>query len=285
MAASASSSTVPGPVDYLLIGHIASDIVPGGRAPGGTVTYAAHTAAAFGLRVGVVTSATPGDPVLAAFAGVAQVVNLPAEQTTTYENIYTPDGRIQYVRGVAAPLHVSSIPEAWRDAPLVHLAPIADEVDAGLVDVFARSVIMLTPQGWMRRWGGDGRVRFMPWQDYHALAASFVTVISEEDIADAPELAHAYAARAPRLVVTRSYHGGLYYIDRVAYSYAAVPSAATYPTGAGDVFATSLFAAWDRLRDFHAAVAVAAELAAHSVTRDGLASAPTADEIRAALAV
>ena len=42
--------------DYLFIGHIAHDITPAGPQLGGTVSYGAHTAAAFGLRVGILTS-------------------------------------------------------------------------------------------------------------------------------------------------------------------------------------------------------------------------------------
>lgn len=50
--------SLPGlePVDYLLLGHITLDLSPDGPQLGGTVAYAARTAQAMGLRVGVVTS-------------------------------------------------------------------------------------------------------------------------------------------------------------------------------------------------------------------------------------
>jgi len=44
------------PVDYLVIGHIACDLTPAGPRLGGTAAYAALTARALGLRVGVVTA-------------------------------------------------------------------------------------------------------------------------------------------------------------------------------------------------------------------------------------
>ena len=47
------------PVDYLVVGHIAQDVIPGGFQLGGTVSYASLTAKALGLRVGIVTACTP----------------------------------------------------------------------------------------------------------------------------------------------------------------------------------------------------------------------------------
>ena len=43
------------PVDYLVIGHITVDLTPSGPALGGSAAYAALTARALGLRVGIVT--------------------------------------------------------------------------------------------------------------------------------------------------------------------------------------------------------------------------------------
>ena len=50
--------TVPGlePIDYLVIGHLTKDITPQGPQLGGTAAYAARTAQAMGLRVGMVTA-------------------------------------------------------------------------------------------------------------------------------------------------------------------------------------------------------------------------------------
>ena len=44
------------PVDYLVIGHLTEDVTPSGMRLGGTAAFAALTARAFGLRVGIVTS-------------------------------------------------------------------------------------------------------------------------------------------------------------------------------------------------------------------------------------
>jgi sugar/nucleoside kinase (ribokinase family) len=273
------------PIDYLLIGHVTADLTHDGRTLGGTVSYAARTAHAFGLRVGVVTSADPQDPLLNDLRHWAQVHVVPAEQTTTYENIYRTRGRVQHIRAVAEPLHSEHIPAAWQSAPLLHLGPIAAEVDPALVFDFPDAVRLLTIQGWLRTWADDGRVRFRRWYAPDVLRAAELTVFSEEDIAAAPELEHMVAQVAPNLFVTRAQAGGTHYEHGAAVPYAAVPAAVVDPTGAGDIFAASLLAALHRLEGrLAAARRVAAVLAGASVSRRGLESAPTPEEVEAAFA-
>ena len=77
---------------------------------------------------------------------------------------------------------------------------------------------------------------------------------------------------------------GRYKDGKVHHDYAAVEVDAVELTGAGDTFAVSLFIARQKLQgDMQAATRVAARLAAHSVTRIGVDSAPTKDEIKEAL--
>jgi sugar/nucleoside kinase (ribokinase family) len=275
----------PSEIDYVLIGHMAADLVPDGRLLGGTVSYAARTAKAFGLRVGVLTSASDDEPLVEELAQYAQVVVLPAGQTTTFENIYTADGRHQFIRGVASAIGPDDIPLAWLSAPLVHIAPLADEIDSAVIQQFPQARKMLTPQGWLRRWDADGRVRFKRWFEPEAIRALDVVVFSEEDIVEAPEMEGEFARTASNLIVTRSYNGGTYYRQGQPIPYSAVKVDVVEPTGAGDVFATSLLSAWRALDgDIDAAILVAADLGARSVTRVGLESAPTPDEVSRALA-
>ena len=57
--------------DYLLIGHMTADLTPEGkRRLGGTVSYAARTAHAFGLRVRLLSSAAQGEPLLDELAAI-----------------------------------------------------------------------------------------------------------------------------------------------------------------------------------------------------------------------
>jgi hypothetical protein len=76
------------PVEYLVIGHLTRDLTPSGPRVGGTAAYSALTARALGLRVGIVTSIGPEDPP-PSLEGV-QIVAVPSEYSTTFENIRTP---------------------------------------------------------------------------------------------------------------------------------------------------------------------------------------------------
>ena len=272
-------------IDYLLIGHMTADLTPGGRIAGGTVSYAARTAAAFGLRVGLLTSATADEPLLDGLRPYAEIRSIPAAQTTTYENIYTPEGRIQYVRGVAAPIRAEDVPADWLTAPLVHLAPIAGEIDPPVAHRFPRSMTLLTLQGWLRQWGEDGRVHFRRWHDADVLKSINMTVFSEEDIVESPDMEAAFAATVEHLLVTRAENGGTYYRNGQPTTYTTPRVELVNPTGAGDVFAASLLASLPALNyDMHKAIQVAAQLGAICVTRFGIDGTPTPEEVQAALA-
>src|SRR5258707_1930911 len=140
---------------------------------------------------------------------------------------------------------------------------------------------MLTLQGWLRRWDADGRVRFKRWFDRHVLQDIDIVVFSEEDISEAPELEQEFAGVVQHLFVTRAEKGGTYYHWGEPTSYTTPQVELVHPTGAGDVFAASLLCALRVLKnDIEAATRVAACLASISVTRVGLDSAPTPEEVQ-----
>ncbi|MBK8027903.1 MAG: hypothetical protein IPK19_42640 [Chloroflexi bacterium] len=270
--------------DYVLIGHITADLTPTGRVAGGTVSYAARTAAAFGWRVAIVTSCRPDEPLLESLRPYADIHVIPAEETTTFENIYTSHGRVQYIRARAETLVAENIPEALRGASMVHLGPIADEIRSGVAGIFHDSTLLATLQGWMRQWGADQVVRFKAFDHENLLKRVDIVVFSEEDIASAPETEEWVRARARHTFVTRAEKGGSYYHDGIHDSYTSPAVTVVEPTGAGDVFAASLLASLPLLSfEIPKAIRVAARLAANSVTRPGLQGTPTADEVRQVL--
>ncbi len=123
-------STNPSP-QYLIIGHVTKDNTPTGPILGGTCSYSALTAHKLGQRTAAVTSYGPDIPSLAGLAGIV-IEAAPAEQSTTFENVYQEGVRYQKWLASSAQLSLANVPAAWRDTPIVHLAPIAQEMWAGV---------------------------------------------------------------------------------------------------------------------------------------------------------
>jgi sugar/nucleoside kinase (ribokinase family) len=272
------------PVDYLLIGHVCRDLTADGPRLGGTVSFGALMAHALGLRVGVVTS-TPDDmePLLAPLASVAGLVRIPAPTATTFINTYSDAGRTQILSSRAADLSLEHVPPRWHEASIVHLAPVAGEVDPALAGSFPNSLVGATPQGWMRAWDATGRVRFTVWEGAGSVLSTGVAVVlSIEDVQGDESIIADLAQQTRVLVVTRGPAGSTLYVDGEAQSVPSDPLSEVDPTGAGDIFATAFFshlhATGDPLRAAH----FATFLARDSVQRVGLESIPLPDTIQSA---
>ena len=266
------------PVDYLLIGHVAVDLTPTGKQLGGTVSYSALTAKAMGLRVGVVTSAGEDAP-LSLLDGI-QIFNLPTEQSTVFENIKTGHGRKQTLHHQATKISFEHVPQVWRDAPIVHLAPIAQEVDPSLAEKFPSSWVGVTPQGWMRGWDEKGTVFATAWENSEQVLGQVGGVVmSLEDINRDLELVEWMAHHTRLLCLTESEEGAVlhWHGDRRRFRPPVVEEVDA--TGAGDIFAAAFFARLRATKDPWEAARFATNLAAHSVTRVGLLGIPTHNEI------
>lgn len=270
------------PVDYLVIGHVAHDLTPQGPRLGGTVAYSALTAHALGLKVGIVTASGPETSLDA--LGNIPVVSLESPQSTTFENIYTDHGRIQYLRAQARRLDFHQIPELWRSTSIIHLGPIADEMDAVLPEGFSPALLGLTPQGWMRQWDAEHRVSSRQWMNAEpALARANAVVISREDVNGDDELIEHMAQHTQVLAVTENVAGCVLYWHGDRRRFRAPEVQEVDPTGAGDIFAAAFFIRLFKTRDPWEAARFATLLASHSVTRTGLDGIPTAREIEESL--
>ena len=265
-------------MDYLVIGHVAHDLTPEGPRLGGTAAYSALTARALGLRVGIVTASGP-ETSLAPLADIP-VVAQSSPQSTTFENIYTEHGRVQYLRAQAERIDLNSVPEAWRRTPIIHLGPIANEVDATLPDGFSPTLLGLTPQGWMRQWDSECRVSRAEWQDDEtALARAQAVVISREDVNGDEELIEHMAQHTRVLAVTESAAGAVLYWNGDRRRFHAPDVTEVDATGAGDVFAAAFFFRLMKTRDPWEATRFATLLASCSVTRIGLEGIATPREV------
>jgi hypothetical protein len=266
------------PIDYLIIGHLTRDLTPQGPQLGGSAAFAGLTAHALGLRVGVVTSWGAEMP-LGAMRQIP-VVSYPADQSTTFENIYTKTGRVQILHNVAPSLDYFMVPDPWRSAPIVHLGPVAQEVEPGLVRRFPTALLGLTPQGWLRAWDEQGHVSASEWPEAaFMLGQADATVISVEDVSNDEDRIEEMAASSRILAVTEAYEGARVYWNGDVRRFRPAAIQEVDATGAGDVFAAAFFARLYTTRDPWEAGRFATALSAISVTRSRLESIPSAAEI------
>jgi len=267
------------PVDYLIIGHITQDITPNGLVIGGTASYASLTAKAFGIKVGIVTACRQ-DLDLHQLDGI-RIIRKPSEFTSTFENIYTPSGRIQHVHHVAERITLEDIPAAWRNAPIVHLGPIAREISSEIAEAFPSALLGITPQGWLREWDEEGTVSFCNWPDAESvLQHGNAAVMSIEDVQGDEEVVAEFAAILPILVVTEGAKGCRVYWHGDVRNFRPPQEIEVDPVGAGDIFAASFFIRLNATKDPWESARFATLVAANSVTRRTIEGVPTPDEIR-----
>ena len=270
------------PVDYLVIGHLACDLTPSGPRLGGTVAYSGLTAHALGLRVGIVTAW--GDEVpLDALDGI-QVSRVSVPHSTTFENVYTPDGRQQFLHHLAPDLTFDQVPPPWRDASIIHVGPIAGEGKSLADGQFSSSVLGLTPQGWLRTWTKTGRVYPGPWlESASILPKASAAVLSIEDVGGDEEQIEAMANDCKVLAVTEGPAGARLYWNGDLRRFYAPRIKEVDATGAGDIFAAAFFWRLHATKDPWAAARFATHLASFSVQRRGLEGIPTQEEIQTCL--
>ncbi len=266
------------PIDYLLIGHITQDLTNKGPRLGGTVAFAACTARALGLRVGIITSW--GQELETPELEGINILNLQTERSTTFENIEIPDGHQQVIHHQAPTLDFYHIPQLWRNTPIVQLAPVAQDINPTIIRYFPNANLFITPQGWLRQWDENGSVYPSSWLEAdYLLPFSKAVVISEEDVHEDQNWINALALASPILVVTRGSSGATLYHQGDEHHIPAPLVEAIDTVGAGDVFAAGFFISLMQEGNPVKAVQFANQIAAKSVTRAGLESAPTYEEL------
>ena len=225
-------------IDFLTIGHICLDMTAAGLRIGGAAAYCSAVAEALGCRTAVVTSSAETEEWQVQLPDTA-IHCLISPNTTVFENIYTPTGRIQKIHSVAGPIKREDIPQAWHRAPAVLLSPIAREVDPRILYLFSNSLVGVAPQGWLRSWDAEGHVGRTTWpeaEQYLRLAAA--VFVSKEDLTG-PEMFAQYRSWSRLLVLTQAEDGCTVYFGDEIHHEPAWPGTVVDATGAGDVFAAA----------------------------------------------
>lgn len=273
-------------MDFLTIGNITKDLIPGGYTVGGTVTYASVTALRLGRRPGVLARIAPDLELPAVYADI-ELHALPSAHTLTFENVYTPDGRIQTIHAFAGAIGAEDVPAELvrRAPPIVLLGPLAGELDPQVAKLFPNSLLGVVPQGWMRRWDERGRVWHEPIPcDSPVLGYADVLVVSTEDVNHDVSLARCYADVVPTVVLTRAMHGADVYHDGRVTHLRARPAQQIDPTGAGDTFTAAFLIYFQETGDPVRAARFANVVASFGVEGISYSSTPGRVQVDAYLA-
>lgn len=269
------------PFDYLVIGHITSDLVETGTRLGGTVTFSGLTANALGLKTGIITSFA--DNLDISPISRLWIKNKISKKTSTFKNISNGSRRSQFLYSVAENITCEEIPTFLTPPKIIHLGPVANEVDPKIMTLFSNSLKCLTPQGWFRSINEQNQVIFQEWQnDQHHLSNADVAVISIDDVEKDEGKISKMASAIPVFVVTENHKGARVYWHGDARFFSAPEVKYLDDTGAGDIFATAFFYRYYFTKDPWEACRFAVLIASLSVTRENLASIPKPEEIERA---
>ena len=187
---------------FIVVGNVARDLVPGGWRMGGTISFAAVQAHRLGYSVGVVTRAG-AELDVAAELSFATVVQLSSPETTVFENVYDNGHRTQHIRSRGAAIEANDIPETWRAAPIALLGPVWSEIPPRTGALFdGATLVGVSAQGWLRTSDGDGRVVHAPWGGDPFWTGCDVLFVSDEDLADGKEVLERWAADVPVIAMT-----------------------------------------------------------------------------------
>jgi len=276
-------------VDLLLVGHVTRDLI--GETPrsgwrlGGTVSFAAITALRLGRKPTIITRAAQASD-LGELPNEVERIVLPAANTTTFANIYTPEGRVQYCYTPAPPIRAGDIPAEYRHPNVVLLGPLVNEIGPDLPSLFDDdTLVVAVPQGWMRIWDETGRVSAKPWTTAEDILPHLdVLVLSLEDIAYDLSRLEQFFKYVPTVVVTEYRDGSTLYqrnAEGVTVETKIPPRKANEvdPTGAGDIFATAFLLRLQETGDPVQSARFANITASFGVEHLGVAGIPSREKV------
>lgn len=264
-------------IDYLCVGHLTEDVTPDGIHLGGSAAYSTLTAKVFHINCGLITSYLK-DQLPDLFTGIDSYIQV-TDQMVRFENQYHGDQRIQFVPQDTAPLSLENLPERFRNAKVTHFGPILNDYGIAEISKFKNTFIGITPQGWLRE-SHHGKIRRTSWERIkEILPLADAVIISQEDIDYNQQTIVDMAKLCKLFVVTKGFHGATIYNRGEQQHFQAPVKQEIDPTGAGDIFSTAFFILCQRGYTPWLAGKIATDIASVSVTRTGLESIPTPEEI------
>ena len=169
-------------LDYCAIGHVCIDLLGKDRQDGGSSLYGAMLASQIHKNVKVVTAVSDSFD----FQKYSQIQwqQQPSQHTTTFELIYEKDQRRLKLQNKAESIKTSVIDDSIKNARVVMLSPVVDEISPEMIGLFTTQWIGLTPQGWFRNVDAQGFVKFSKSKFDQLPQKIKLVVVSEEDISN-----------------------------------------------------------------------------------------------------
>jgi sugar/nucleoside kinase (ribokinase family) len=280
--------------EFLAIGHITIDRRPDGSlVPGGTVLYAALLASRFGLRSAILTRGRfdhiTDESVREALTRYASEVDLiiqESDEPTQFTNRSVAGRREQTIHSWAGEIDLNGVPPMWRSAGIIHLGPVAQEIDVRQAGRLSPGYFGITPQGLMRDWRSehDGKVSVVPLRmAFEFLGRIDGMVLSSEEHSLARDEIEVVGSRG-LVAVTRG-AAGVQLTDRGHQT--QVPAfhvPVVDDTGSGDVFAAALFILRTQGVGVAQAATIASAAAAVMIQSGGPDAVPTREQVDTFLA-
>lgn len=265
--------------EFVAVGHVTRDLTERGRAVGGAALYAAVTASRLGWRAGLLTRGAPSEA-REFLESLDVVVDGPSEESTTFEMRYSGDERTQRLLGRASPIEEGMLPESWREARVVLLGPVFQEVPPSMAEGFPKAMLGVAPQGWLRRAEVGGFVEQADWYEAGVLERADVVTLSELDVVNR-RIPDRWLEHEGIFLLTKGRRGALMRFRGRWFDVPAYPAVEVDPTGAGDVFAAAFLIRYFETKDALEAALFASCAASLKVAREGVGAIPTREQIEA----
>ncbi len=265
---------LPGPIEFVAIGHVAVDLRDGERVLGGAAAYGCLAAARLGRASVMVTAVGEDFDLFGPLSGI-EIHYHPSQESTTFRNQYRGVERSQHILGRARPLadeDLAPLRSRLAEEATVLYCPIAQEVEAPLIPFEPGGTCGVAPQGFLRSWDDGGAIHPCSWEGATtALAEATFVSISEFDEPRPRELALELASEDRIFALTEGKRGARIYAGGRCFRVPAAAAELLEPTGAGDVFAASFLVALQEGQEPLDAAQFAACAASFAVEAPGIA--------------
>ena len=189
-------------------------------------------------------------------------------------NIYENSTRTQYLRELANKITGHKINADFPSPAVVHVCPIADEVDPEVINMFPESLKAASIQGWLRQRLPNDKI--IPKEmDWNQLQNYDIIIFSDDDINGIPHALDIIKGNTSLAVMTMGRDGAMIFTAEKEQHFPSYGVNEVDATGAGDVFATAFLYEYHRTGNIQLACVFAHCAASFIIEGIGLEKIPS----------